>query len=703
MAGFSAINNMKASDTIRLLVLNDSRPEVERLISMLNNAGKTTRAQHVESEEILTKLLQEQTWDLMLAQCECRSVTAETAIAVIRRLNRDIPVILITENDGTQIAVEGLKMGAKDVVRLDEDQHLLLVIDRELDNREQRHQRRLADRKLNEAERRNQKLLDSSRDAIAYVQDGMYLYANQSFAERFGYADREELECMPIIDMIAQRDLNKVKQFMREFALKGDDAERTELSFEGIREDGTSTTLTMEVANALFDDESCLQFLIAYSASDAAETSPKIKGEGSTSTVIAQAQLLEKLESAVKQALEEESTATLMYLSPDLFNDDYVQQLGEESVEQAIRQLATQVEAFLGSPEESLARIGQAGLALLIPDSSADDATEKAKSLTEFFRQYTFNVAGNTIQTTLSVGIAIINESSSSAKEALDCAVEAVTNLRSRGGSDSHALYESNSSLDEATRADIGKAVQSALDNNRFQLMFQPVISLRGSGEEHYEVFLRLLDDNRQPMSPSSFLDEAEKIGASTKIDRWAILETVKALANHHTRGHNTRAIVNLTCQSMCDDSLAPWLSVAFKAAKLDTSAIVFQVREVDVTSNLAQAQQFFDALKDIKCKTSISNFGCSLNPFETLEKLSVDYVKVHGSFTQDIQNNQESPEALSNLITQLLEAKKVTIVPFVENASVLATLWQAGVHYIQGHYLQGPTEAMDYDFSMEN
>lgn len=73
--------------------------------------------------------------------------------------------------------------------------------------------------------------------------------------------------------------------------------------------------------------------------------------------------------------------------------------------------------------------------------------------------------------------------------------------------------------------------------------------------------------------------------------------------------------------------------------------------------------------------------------------------MKVDGSFTQDL-GKAENQEALKTLLASLHAQAKLTIVPFVESASVLATLWQAGVNYIQGYYLQGPSQSMDYDFS---
>ena len=84
---------MSINSTIRLLILNDSRQEAERLISMLHNAGRRTRAQHVESEEALAKLLQEQSWDLLIGLDCTQNLVPSKAIKQIRRLN--MPVMFL--------------------------------------------------------------------------------------------------------------------------------------------------------------------------------------------------------------------------------------------------------------------------------------------------------------------------------------------------------------------------------------------------------------------------------------------------------------------------------------------------------------------------------------------------------------------------------------------------------------------------------
>jgi EAL domain-containing protein (putative c-di-GMP-specific phosphodiesterase class I) len=126
-------------------------------------------------------------------------------------------------------------------------------------------------------------------------------------------------------------------------------------------------------------------------------------------------------------------------------------------------------------------------------------------------------------------------------------------------------------------------------------------------------------------------------------------------------------------------------------------------MKENDISEHLNIAKEFTENVTAIGCECSISHFGCSMTPFKPLQHISAEYIKIDGSFTQELQNGSGEPDSLNKLVGALHEQEKITIVPFVENASVLSKLWQSGVHYIQGYYLQGPTEQMDYDFDTEN
>ncbi len=695
---------MNPNDIIRLLILNDSRAEAERLISMLHNAGRPSRAQHVESEENLAKLLQEQTWDMLIGHDKTTNVTPANAIKQIRRLNKDIPVILLTDDETTLSVVEGMKAGAADVVRLDEDQHLLQVIQRELFNREQRQQKRSADRRFREAERRSQQLLDSSRDAIAYMQDGLYLYANESFADLFGYEDRDDIECMPIMDMVADRDQPKLKDFLKNFTLKGDEAESTQLEFTGTRRDGTATRISLEVARATYDEEPCIQFLaragVADQSNEQLEAQIKqIKWQDIATGLYNRHYMIDRLEKTIAN-VQGNQTFGMLYIDIDSFAERIQSSLGVAGSDLALANLAALLRDKAGA-KALVARFGDTSFTLLLPDTKADAAVAFAENLCKTIEDHIVDVDGKTVQLTASIGVSLLTENSTSAETVIEQALKAMEQARAAGGNKA-LLFEPELTEDEREERDMIAEVQQALDNDRFRLLFQPIISLRGSEEEYYEVLLRLVSEDGEEVSPSRFLETAENMGVSIKIDRWVILESIKMLAEHRSKGNHTRLIINLSRDSLCDESLLPWLGVAFKAAKLPPDTIVFQVTEVDVTNHLNAAKAFVNGLKKMKTHLSISGFGCALNPFNTLKHVDATMIKVDGSFTLDIQNNNENPEALTNLVEKLHEAEKITLIPFVENASVLSTLWQAGVHYIQGHYLQEPSETMSYDFNME-
>jgi multidomain signaling protein FimX len=698
---------MNPNDTIRLLILNDSRKEAERLISMLRNAGRPSRAQHVESEEILVKLLQEQAWDLLVAHSQTQNIAPMQAVKHIKRLSKDVPVILLTDEEGSQPVVEGLKMGAVDVVRLDEDQHLLLVIQREMGNYEQRQLRRRADRRFKEAAHRSQQLLDSSRDAIAYVQDGMYLYANESFAELFGYEDRDDIECMPVIDMVDADDQENVKSFMKEFALRGNNGESSIFQFRGLNADGSTRAVTMEVSNAIFDEEPCIQFLARGRQSDSAELEAqldRIKHLDMTTGFYNRQYLVNRLLQNVNAAANSNSTHALLTVEIDDFEEKIRPDVGVAGSDQVLENIATVIKNHCPSAD-TLARFGDNVFSILLTDTNADSALKLAEGLCKKVEEHVIDVDGRTLQTTLSIGVALINETTSSAEAVIERSVKALQEVRAanqrEGIGNGAKLYEPPLSAD--ANSDMAGVVRAALDKERFHLLFQPIISLRGSEEENYEVLLRMVTDDGQEVSPYQFMDAAGQIGVQAKIDRWVVLESIKLLSEHRKKANKTQLIINLTAESFCDESLPPWLGVAFKAAKLPPQAVTFQVSEADVTHHLNAAKVFFESVGHLGSRSAINNFGCSLNPFKTLLYASPDYVTVDGSFALDIQNNNEGAEVLTNLLKQLHEQKKITVVPFVENASVLSILWQAGAHYIQGYYLQTPAATMNYDFSMDS
>ena len=204
-------------------------------------------------------------------------------------------------------------------------------------------------------------------------------------------------------------------------------------------------------------------------------------------------------------------------------------------------------------------------------------------------------------------------------------------------------------------------------------------------------------------MLPGQFLSPAEDAGLLEKVDRWVILQSIKLLSQHRTNGSKARLFINLTHRSMSDETFLPWMSVALKAARLASDAIIFQIHESDATSYIKQATKFSQGAAALHCKISINHFGCSLNPFNLLKHLTPDYVKLDGSFAQEIEGNKEKKDELMKMVKSLQSAGVLTAISGVESPNVLQTLWMTGMNFIQGFYISPPLENMDYDFASED
>ncbi|WP_226688143.1 GGDEF/EAL domain-containing response regulator [Stutzerimonas stutzeri] len=680
--------------TIRLLILEDSQNEAERLVSLFRNAGQATRVHRLTSSDDLAEALK-QTWDLLINAPQSENLDPSEAISAIRRQAKDIPILQLTAGNDAEAITEALMLGAQDALPQGEDEWLLLVANRELANLEERRARRSAEVALREAEKRCQLLLDSSVDAIAYVHDGMHIYANRAYLELFGYDDVEDLEGMPMIDLISGADQSRFKTFLKNYqSMEGS----AELGCGGVRADGDTLKTRMHFSPAAYDGEPCIQVVIR-AENDSAELQKlrEISSQDPVTGLLNRNSFLEVMDAAVERAVNASQPASLAYIRVDRFAALQAD-IGLSDSDQLLNQLATLLRGHFPG-EAQLARFADDVFAVLQPGVIPQQAEPELRKLLTKVEGQLLDVGGRTVQTTLSIGVAGLDEKTAKAQEAIERAHRCADEL-----SDGNALKLYNPA-DElaaaANRGDIIAMLKQALESNSFRLLFQPIISLRGDSFEHYEVLLRLLDPQGVEVPPNEFLSTAADAGLAAKIDRWVILNSIKLLAEHRAKGHRTRLFLHLSAASIQDPSLLPWLGVVLKASRLPGDSLAFEFGEADAVAYLKPAKALAQGLNGLGCRTALAQFGCILNPFNTLKHLDAEFIKVDGSYTQDL-TRQENQEALKALLAELHEQQKQSIVPFVESATVLATLWQAGVSYIQGHYLQGPSQSMDYDFASD-
>ncbi|GGC58186.1 EAL domain-containing response regulator [Marinobacter halophilus] len=689
----------KKNATVHLLILDPSQNDAESMISLLRNSGKATRAHRITSEEDLEEALKTSNWDLLLAKDLEQDFGADDALAMVKRMDKDIPFILLAEEPSRERTVSIIRAGGQDVVPFEYKDLLVLVVKRELAALDERRRRRALESHLREAEQRCQLLLESSKDAIAYINDGMHIYANQSYMEFLGYDDIDDLICIPVLDTLNPDSQDKYKNFMKAFAEDGKDG--TTLNCTARRSDDQELNVTMSVSAATYDGETCTQIVLQPEHSDAEleEKLKQISSQDLLTGLFNRQYLMDALGQAVATAGKNNETGALAYIALDSFMA-MKGQVGISGADLLLGDLASLLREQAGD-DLTLARLSDDAFCLMcLPcdEKTMESTCERVRKAVE---DHLFDINGKTVPLTVSIGIAAITENSPKAEELMARAHTASAEVKKLEGRErgngivvyNPAEYES---LDESNSVE---AILKALDENRFRLLFQPIINLRGEGEEHYEAFVRMLDKDNEEVSPYDFLPPMGPSDTAIKIDRWVILQTIKQLASHRSRGHDTRLFLNITAESLQDKTFTPWLSVALKAARLPGDSLIFQIREGDANNYMKQAKEFTKAVHELHSKVSISQFGCALNPFNTLKHIEADYVKIDGSFTEEIQKSDQAKEQVKEMVKSLQNAGKLTIIPLVENAGVLATLWQAGVNYIQGYYLQAPVPEMNYDF----
>lgn len=685
---------------VRVLILDNSQNRAEELIELLRNSGRATRAQQVESHESLQSLLKAQSWDLFLARPEANDVTAEHAIALIKEFDRDIPFILLADNNNVESITDGLRMGANDVALEDDDERLTLIINRELKNLETRRCRRKAEIQLQEIERRCQLLLESSKAAISYVHDGMHIFANRVYCELFGFEEFDDLEIVPIVDLITPDDQDRFKKFLKSFS----DNEDASAEYQCVASDDSIIPVQMNLSHAQYDGEPCTQVIIRPLVDDQnlEDRLKELSFKDQLTGLPNRRRFIELLDLAVERAANDSESSIVFYIVPDEF-EEIVTQSGLTNADLILSDMAKLMNSLL-KESHLLAKFGDETFTLLYPNGNREEAEKLAETIRKNVESHLFEVAGKTHQLTVSIGLAPVTESSTNSEEVISQSRRVLADAPDRNSVVFYLAKKAVAGTEkDAAQDELRELVKSAFDKGRLKLLFQPIISLHGDEDEQFEVLLRLIDDDNNELSPRKFIDIIHEEDLSIKLDRWIILQSIKLLAAHRSEGNQTRLFINITHKTIGDETFLPWINVALKAARLPIDAVILQFHEADAITYMKQASIFTKGLKELHCKASINHFGCAENPFNTLKHLFVDYVKLDDSFAKNVDSSKEKSQELVNTVKSLQAKGVLTAIAGVESPMVLSTLWEAGVNYIQGYYLSEPLETMDYDFASED
>lgn len=682
-----------SKNAFRILLTSTSRDGASNINHLFRNAGQAVQTHRITSFEDLGECLNESHWDLALCDANHDELDADTILDTLNKARCDTPVIvLVNDYDSSQI-VKGLSNGAQDVIQHSNKEHLLYAANREVKHLRVRREFQELERSLDEANGRFDTLMAQADDAIAYILDGMHVDVNDAYAQLLGYEDKDDFLAIPVIDLVAGDDQEKFKIFLKHYHGEGEQ----EIALQCVQADDKEFAVRMKFAPAVFDEEKCTQVIVRRMESDSGTS-----GSEALNEMHSRFDMVDQIDEFLSS--EEENNGCLLYLSINDFSQ-LKTRLGL-SGSRHLRENVAEIlqDAFSDFDDALTSQYGEESFTILLPGQSQSETHAMAESICQTVAEQMFEIDQQTAQCSCSVGLVDFSKCNfSSSNAAMDRAFLALEQARQKfsdGESGSACIVAYDPNKDDGVEVNFN--IESLAKEERLRLQFQPVVSLLGEAMECYETSVLLLDAENERLAVDPLFQSINQRPGDTALDKWMVLEATRQLKAQGADERGTALFVRLTQNALIDEEFPAWFATALKASEIDPSQLVLQFEQQTLSHYLKQAMRAQSDFFKLKMRFAISEFVHTPDSMKLLDHFCVNYVIAAGSYTLDLQENPANSSVLASLLSELAEHNVSSIVPLVENAATMATLWQMNTQYIKGHYFQKPSERMDYQFAEE-
>ena len=398
-----------------------------------------------------------------------------------------------------------------------------------------------------------------------------------------------------------------------------------------------------------------------------------------------------RLETTINSSRQDGSEHCICFMDLDKFkvvNDTCGHVAGDE----LLRQLSEIFKSCIRD-DDTLARLGGDEFAVVLKKCKVGPAFKIAEQIRAAVEDFRFGWGGQSFQVGISIGLVIIDKNSPDVEEVFKEADSACYAAKEAGRNRVHLYSQDDKEISQRRgEAQWMVRIQSALEDGRFELNYQPIIPLNQSDEPvHYEILLRMIGEKGELIPPGAFIPSAERYQLMARIDRWVIEHLFSWMDDHWDYDSSDVFAINLSGQSLADENLLYRIKKLFSVYAVPASRICFEITETSAISNLSKAQIFMAELKQLGCLFALDDFGSGLSSFAYLKSLDVDYLKIDGAFVKDMAEDpidRAMVESIHN-IGNVLKLK--TIAEFVENDEILQALKQVGVDFAQGYGIARP------------
>jgi len=678
------------------IVLTQSQDDAEVLNRLLRNAGHAVRPKWISRFEDLEGELKAEEPDLIVSYTKGAGAGLSKVIE-LRDLHAPlVPVIAISDEASEEAVAKAIQNGARDLVSLDKTERLVAVVSRELGVLNQARSLQAARQKIREYEERFEGIVSESADALAYIQEGIHVSANPAYLELFGYKDADELEGLPVMDFFKPESQQLIKKAIRD-TLKGKPPTEP-FPLTGRKEDGQEFEIMAEMRGLEMDGEPAIQLAIRSEGGDSEEYErqlEELERRDSLTGLFNRNYFNQVLTQRFESRQTDDKARALVMVKPDNF-DSIKKEMGDVASDEVLKGLA---ELLREHAEEGdlPGRMENTVFTVLLERSNIAVAQEWANAFCKKVAAHVFEAGGQSTAMTCTLGISEMSELIETADGLLKTANEATSQGQESGGSKA-IIYEPPETDSEGQLSDHAwtKRIKAGVEKDFFQLIYQPIADLGGGDSDLFDILVQLRDENGEEFQASDFLPTAERKKMLALVDHWVIEHAINVLMERIKKGGKDRFFIRISHQTLADPNQVKWVLNKVRNAKIPGKHIVFEISESSVDKRLKEAKFFSEQVRKLECGVAIEHFGIGLNSMQTLQHLDMDFLKIDGSFMQGIDSDDAKREQVEQFIESARGKRISTVAERVEDANTMAVLFQLGIAYIQGNYVQEPEVVME-------